>query len=194
MSTLGRPGLGGPLEHELARLKKEWWWFVLLGGLLVVGGAVAITHATVATAVALKLFGVLLVIGGVAQIVASFWTGKWSGFLLSLLVGILYSVVGFMMLARTLEASLALTLLMGAFFLVGGIFRAVASITLRFPNWGWPLLSGIVSAFLGMLVLAEWPESSLFFIGLCIGIDMIFTGWAWAMLGVDLHNSPDIVA
>jgi len=55
---------------------------------------------------------------------------------------------------------------------------------LRFPNWGWALVGGIVSVLLGILLGMEWPESGLWFIGLCIGIDMIFHGWGWVMLAL----------
>jgi uncharacterized membrane protein HdeD (DUF308 family) len=80
--------------------------------------------------------------------------------------------------------ALALTLLLAAFFLVGGLFRSIAAISLRFPNRGWALTGGIVGILLGILLWMEWPESGLWFIGMCIGIDMIFHGWAWLMLAL----------
>ncbi|MBI2824576.1 MAG: HdeD family acid-resistance protein [Planctomycetia bacterium] len=179
------------LQHELHRLRKEWYWFLALGILLILAGTVAIGHSFMATVVAVKLLGFLLLIAGGAQIVSSFWAGRWSGFLLSLLAGILYVVVGGMMVARTLESGLALTLLIGAFFLVGGIFRIVAAMTLRLHHWGWMLLNGVVTALLGLLVLAEWPDSALYIIGLFIGIDMLFNGWFWVMIGFSLRSLPE---
>jgi len=31
------------------------------------------------------------------------------------------------------------------------------------------------------------PEAALWVIGLCIGIEMLFNGWAWVMLALDLR-------
>ncbi len=110
--------------------------------------------------------------------------------MLSLLAGILYVVVGGMMVARPFVGAEALTLLVGSFFLVGGIFRVVAAMTLRLHHWGWILLNGVITALLGLLVLAEWPGSGLFVIGLFLGIDMLFNGWTWVMLSLGLRSLP----
>jgi uncharacterized membrane protein HdeD (DUF308 family) len=53
---------------------------------------------------------------------------------------------------------------------------------MRFPNWGWVLLSGIVTFMLGVLIKWNWAVSGLWIIGLFIGIDMIFRGWSYVML------------
>ncbi|HEY1599765.1 MAG TPA: HdeD family acid-resistance protein [Pirellulales bacterium] len=186
-------GLKGPSElirHELETMKSEWYWFLLLGILLIVGGTLAIGYSVFATLVAVTFFGILLVVGGGAQILSAFWAGQWSGFLLSLLAGILYVVVGGMMVARPFVGAEALTLLVGSFFLVGGIFRVVTAMTLRLHHWGWILLNGVVTSLLGLIVLAEWPSSGLFVIGLFIGIDMLFNGWTWVMLSLGLRSLP----
>jgi len=181
----------GPLDairHELEALHKEWYWFLALGILLIAAGTLAIGYSVFFTFAFVVFLGILLVIGGSAQIVASFWAGQWSGFLLSLLAGILYVVVGGTMVARPGAGALALTLLIGSLFLVGGIFRIIASMTLRLNHWGWMLLNGIITALLGLIVLAQLPEDAFWIIGLFLGIDMIFNGWAWVMLSLALRN------
>jgi uncharacterized membrane protein HdeD (DUF308 family) len=190
MST---PFSGGPLPttgHELEKLRHEWYWFLLLGILLITGGTLAISFSPFATLTAVTFFGLILVVGGGAQIVSSFWAGHWSGFLLSLLAGILYVVVGGIMVARPFIGAEALTLLMGSFFLIGGIFRVVAAMALRLHHWGWILLNGVITAVLGLLVLADFPASGLFVIGLFIGIEMLFNGWMWVMLSLGLRSLP----
>ena len=44
------------------------------------------------------------------------------------------------------------------------------------PGWGWQVADGLVTLALGLLVLAEWPGSGLWVIGLFVGIDLIFYG------------------
>jgi uncharacterized membrane protein HdeD (DUF308 family) len=53
-----------------------------------------------------------------------------------------------------------------------------------FPEWRWLLLNGAVTLLLGFLIWKQWPFSGLWVIGLFIGIDLIFTGWAWVMLSL----------
>ena len=181
-------GPGERIRHELEALRSEWYWFLALGILLIVAGTIAIGHSVLATVVAVKLLGLLLVVAGVAQIISSFWTGRWTGFLLSVLVGILYVVVGGEMATKPLEAGLALTLLIGSFLLVEGIFRVVAALSLRMHHYGWILLNGVITALLGLMVLAEFPESGLWVIGLFVGIEMLFNGWTWVMLALGLRS------
>jgi uncharacterized membrane protein HdeD (DUF308 family) len=59
-----------------------------------------------------------------------------------------------------------------------------SAIWYRFPNWGWVTLSGAVSVALGLKLWGAWPASGLWFIGLCIGIDLIVEGAGWIMLSL----------
>jgi uncharacterized membrane protein HdeD (DUF308 family) len=52
----------------------------------------------------------------------------------------------------------------------------------RFQDWGTVALGGAVSMLLGLLLYLEWPFSGLWFIGMCIGIDLIAEGVGWIML------------
>jgi uncharacterized membrane protein HdeD (DUF308 family) len=61
-------------------------------------------------------------------------------------------------------------------------------VALALPGWGWLAADGLITLVLGMLVLAEWPASGLWAIGLFIGIDLIFYGCTWIMLALGLHN------
>ena len=101
-----------------------------------------------------------------------------------LLTAILGVVTGWLMVRHPGAAALSLTLLLAPFFLVGGLFRAVGSLRLRFPNWGWACLSGVIAFLLGVMLVMEWPASGLWFIGIYIGITPIFEGWGWVMVAL----------
>ncbi len=185
-------GPGRMVCHELAAMQQHWWWFLILGISLAVLGAVAIGSAPFVTAVTVAVFGFIMVVGGMAQVVSAFWAGKWSGFMLQLLVGILYAVVGFILVEKPLEGAAGFTLLIAAFLLVGGLIRIVYSMSERFTLWGWSLLNGAVTLLLGLLIFREWPLSGLFAIGMFVGIEMIFNGWYWIMLAIGLRKAPKI--
>jgi uncharacterized membrane protein HdeD (DUF308 family) len=48
----------------------------------------------------------------------------------------------------------------------------------------------VVDLILGVLILNRWPESSLWVIGLFIGIDLIINGWSWIALALDARTYP----
>lgn len=187
-SSLGGPG--AILRHELEALREQWWWFLLLGIGLVVLGSLSLGMSLIMTVTAVVLFGVFLLIGGIGQMIGAFWAGRWSGFLLSVLVGLLYVVTGWVMIDDPLKGAAGLTLLIAAMLIVGGIFRIVAALVLRFHHWGWPLLNGVISLMLGVMIYKQWPSSSLWVIGLFVGIEMIFNGWSWVMLAIGLKSLP----
>ena len=188
--------LPAPVRHELAHMQKDWWYFLLLGVLTVTLGVGALAFSQFVSVAYVFVLGVLLGIAGVAQIISSFWSGKWSGFFLHVLVGIFYIVVGLLIIESPAESTVALTLLIAAFLLVIGAFRIVASLTLRFADWGWALLSGFISLLLGLVIFRAaraWDaETVLMVIGLFIGIELLFNGWAWIMMALALRTSDKI--
>lgn len=185
------PTLPPEIRHELHELRKEWWWFLLLGIALIVLGLIALGSAFVTSLAVIVFFGLLLVVGGAAQVASAFWAGKWSGMILQLLMGIFYIVVGVLMIDAPIEALQAVTLLIAALLIVGGLFRLVAALTIRFPAWGWQLLSGAISVLLGLMINKGWPDNSVFIIGLFLGIELVFAGWYWVMLSIGIANLPE---
>lgn len=178
-------------EHELRHLQKEWWWLAGLGVLLIVSGTLAIVYPAVSSVATVVVLGMALLVSGVASIVASFWAGRWSAHLLQLLFGVLYVVVGFIIMDAPLSATASLTLFVAAMFIVVGILRSFAALTLRYPQWGWALLSGLITALLGLVIYKNLPETALWAIGTLVGIELIFGGWFWLMLGVALWKLPN---
>ena len=174
--------------HELYHLQDEWKWFSTLGVVLMILGLISVIYCIFASQAAVVLFGVLILAGGVVQIVNALWAGKWSGFLLNLLIGIIYVVVGLFMVDDREHAVLILSALIAAFFIVSGIFRIAAALSIQFPGWGWALLSGMIAILLGVMIYKGWPDTGEVIIGLFIGIEMIFNGWYWVMLGSELRE------
>src|SRR3954470_19642926 len=85
---------GATFRHELQALHQQWWCFLLLGISLVVLGSFCIADPLIASIASVYVIGFLMIAGGITQIVSAFWSGKWSGMLLHMLIGVLYAVVG----------------------------------------------------------------------------------------------------
>ena len=177
------------LRHELEVIRANWGWFLALGIILIIVGTGAVTMPIVAGLATAVTFGALLLLGGTAQLVGAFWTRDWSGFFLSLLMGVLYVVLGLLFLSAPLKAEEAMTLFLACVLLVGGLFRIFASLMYQFPHWGWTLLGGAINLTLGILIWRQLPEAALWVIGLFVGIDMIFTGWTWVMLALAVKKA-----
>jgi uncharacterized membrane protein HdeD (DUF308 family) len=178
------------LYQDFRHVKSCWFCFLLLGILLVLCGTAAIVVPPLFSLITIMLLGILLVVTGIVTIISSFWIGKWSGMLLHLLVGILYLVVGFMIGEQKVEALLLITSLLAAMFIVLGVFRIVSALVIRFSQWGWVLLNGIVTMLLGVIIYRHFPESALWVIGLLVGIELIFNGWTWIMLSLAVRKIP----
>jgi uncharacterized membrane protein HdeD (DUF308 family) len=168
---------------------QNWGWFLALGiGLLVLGVA-AIARSFVATVATLLFFGWLLLFASGIEIVQAVLVGHWAGFFHHLLAAVLFGVIGFLLVARPVISAEALTLVIALFFLISGVFQLVGSLFVAFPGWGWQALDGIITIILGVVVLAQWPVSGLWVIGLLIGIDLVFYGAAWIALALGLRNA-----
>jgi uncharacterized membrane protein HdeD (DUF308 family) len=193
MST-GLTTPGAMIRHELHEVRDHWWALLALGIALVVIGALCIVHPYVASVTTVVFLGFLLLAGGIAQIVSSFWAGKWTGMLMHLLIGVLYVIVGFMIIDTPLEQTVLLTKILAIFLIVVGALDILSALIQRFHGWGWVLLNGSVTLLLGLLINRQWPSSSLWVIGLFVGIEMIFNGWAWIMLSLGLKNYKEKAA
>lgn len=175
---------------EELQLGRHWRSLLTWGILLLVLGIIALAAANYTTLLTVMVFGVILLIGGLIILVDAFtnWWGRWGGFLLHLLIGILYGALGVTLIQNPLWGSATITLLIGVFYLVLGGFRMIESLIYRIGPWGWMFFSGVISALLGFLILNHWPNSSLYIIGLFIGVDLLFGGWAYIMVALGLRS------
>jgi uncharacterized membrane protein HdeD (DUF308 family) len=184
---------GVVVEHELRHLQREWYWFVLLGVLLTLAGILAIIYPAVSSLAAVIVLGMSLLVSGAATLALAFWTGRWNAFLLQLLCGVLYVVVGFLIMDAPGAAVVSLTVVVAAMFLIIGLLRSVAALVLRFPQWGWSLLSGLITALLGLVIykaLGASTATAFAALGTLIGVELLFSGWYWIMLGVAVSRLP----
>ena len=190
-----RVATAGPaLQAELGHLRASWCWLLSLGILLAVCGTAAVVFPALTvgvTVASMVILGIALIIAGVATIVAIVWTGKWSGMLLQLLVGILYIMAGIMITDTPVRSALVMTVFVASMFIVVGAFRAVTALVTRFPHWGWALLNGVVTFLMGVFIYRHFPEAALWVIGLLIGVEMLLSGWTWIMLALAVRRLPD---
>jgi len=178
------------LEVQFSRdLVQYWGWFLALGVGLLALGVAAVARAVTATVASMLFFGWLLVLAGAIEVVQAVAVGHWAGFFQHLFAAILFLVAGFIMVFRPVISAEVLTLFMALFFLIGGLFQLIGSIWIGLPGWGWSAADGVITVILGLMVLAQWPASGLWVIGLLLGIDLIFYGLAWVAIALGLRGA-----
>jgi uncharacterized membrane protein HdeD (DUF308 family) len=176
------------LRSGLADINRKWGWYFALGVFLILLGAIASATAVATTLLSVVALGWILLGAGAGMVILSFLTGKWSGFLLTLAAGVLSIIAGIAILSHPVSGAVAITLMVGAILMTAGVYRSVASIVMQFPNWGWSLISGIAAFVLGAMLLKDWQITSLWFLGLAIGIDLILHGLSWIMFSLRVHS------
>ena len=176
------------IEVQIPReIIQYWGWFLAFGiGVLVLGIA-AVVRAVTATVASMLFFGWLLVLASGIEIAQAVMVGHWAGFFQHLLAAILFGITGLLIVMRPVISAEVATVFMAMFFLIGGLFQLIGSVAIASPGWGWQAADGVITFLLGLLVLAQWPASGLWVIGLFVGIDLIFYGCAWIALALGLR-------
>jgi len=177
-----------PAHEEHLSLQRVWCPLLLLGVVSVIAGLFAISFGFAATMASVFLLGVLLLVAGVTEVVHGVLVRNGRSFALHLLAAAMYLIVGVFVLEDPVQAAAVLTLLLAASFFVGGLLRIVFAVAVRFPSWPWVLLNGVVDLVLGMMIFNRWPESSLWVLGLFVGIDLLFHGWSWIILALNVRS------
>jgi uncharacterized membrane protein HdeD (DUF308 family) len=180
-------------REGLADLAGIWGLLLVLGVALVALGVAAIASSFVATLATVLVYGILLIVGGVCQVVSALWVRRWRGAFLQLLSGVLYIIIGVFMIDNPVEAALGITLLVAVCLLAGGIFRVVLALTERFEGWAWAMLHGFVSIALGAAIWRQWPLSGLWVIGLFVGIEILSGGLSWVALALAARSAPRVI-
>ena len=165
-------------------VQRNWGWFLALGIVQIVLGTIALGESFLMTVFSVIMLGWLLIIGGVTSIFHAFVERQWGGFIIDLLTGLLYAVVGFMMISNPAETAVTLTLVISMFLLVSGAFRIVEGLVGSLPHRGWVLFNGVITLLLGIMIWRQWPLSGLWVIGLFVGIEMLLYGWSLVMLAL----------
>ena len=125
--------------HSMAPLHAKWGWIVALGIVYVVAGFIALGSVVMATAAAVWVVGIMMIIAGVTEVISAFQVKTWGRFFFWLLLGVLYIFAGFVAFENTLLTAIWLTLILGAALVASGIVRVFLGFNMRGarPGCGW---------------------------------------------------------
>lgn len=173
------------IEGVLGDLSENWGWLLALGVVFVLLGTIGLGMSAFLTLVSVLYFGIMLVIGGAAQMIHAFKGKGWRGVMPSAITGVLYLVAGISVIQNPLAASALLTLMLALALIGIGFARIWMAVQYRGTSqWIWPLLGGLITALFGIVILSRWPVSGLRVIGLLIAIDLVLNGWSCIALAL----------
>jgi uncharacterized membrane protein HdeD (DUF308 family) len=176
----GSAGLG---PRAVAR--KITGWYIAAAVLFIVLGFFSIIEPGVASLGVTLLVGWLLVFGGVVHLVQAFKGGSAGQVIFQVLVGLLYLAGGIYSLLNPLVAVGTLTLVLACVFLAEGVLEIVAYFKMKGAGAsGWLIFNGLVTVLLGGMIWFHWPSSSVWAIGILVGVNLIMTGTTRLMFGL----------
>jgi len=187
-ANIGTP-LPGRVDQTLEPLRVKWGWIVALGVVFLIAGLVALGSVVMATVASVAVVGAMMLVSGIAEIVNAFGVKTWGKFFLWALLGALYVVAGLVTFQNPLLAATVLTLMLAVALIVSGGLRIVLAMQMTEGTpWVWVALSGVITVLVGGMILAQWPVSSLFVLGIFLGIDLVFAGVGWIGMGLALKR------
>jgi uncharacterized membrane protein HdeD (DUF308 family) len=168
---------------------------ILWGVVLIILGALAVGSPFLAAAVVTTFLAWLIIFAGVAHLADAFRTHETGSLICRLLVGVAYIIFGIYLVAHPALRVASLTLLLAVLFIMEGIFDIAMYFRVRtVQRSGWILMDGIVTLFLGLMIYAQWPSSSVWAIGTLVGVSMIISGITRVMMSLAVRGAAEEIS
>jgi len=177
------------LERGVASALHDSWRFLLIEGVvLALLGAAAIIIPPIATLAVEIILGWLFLMSGLLGLIMTYMMRHAPGFWWSLLSAVLALAAGVMLIGWPVSGAVSLTLLLIFFFIMEGVATIMYALEHKRElsgRWGFMLASGVVDLVLAAIIYAGLPGTAAWAIGLLVGINMLFGGFA--LIALALH-------
>jgi uncharacterized membrane protein HdeD (DUF308 family) len=181
------------LQSEMnAAVREHWKAFLIEGILLVILGLAAIVVPPLASLAITIFLGWMFLISGIAGLVLTFWARQMPGFWWSLISAILAIGAGIILLARPVQGTLTLTIVVGAYFLAEGVATIMYALEHRrelSQRWSWLVVAGAMDILIAGIIISGLPGSAVWAIGLLVGINLVFGGATLIGVALAAHSA-----
>ena len=155
-----------------------------LGILFIILGMIGVAGQFLFSLISVNVLGIFLFAGGVLQGMHAFKSVGWKSVSVQLIFAVLYIAAAIYLWAFPIPALEAITLWLAVIFFVTGFLRLISAFQHRhFGEWFWLALSAAISILMGVLIMNNFPSSSLWLPGLLIAIELLLQGWSLLFLG-----------
>jgi uncharacterized membrane protein HdeD (DUF308 family) len=169
---------------------KHWWLFLLRGILFVLLGIYMISTPLVTLVVLSVLFGIVIVFGGISELIHAYVNRYVVGWSWRFLLGLIDVALGFILIFDIKLSITVLPFAVGLWFLFRGFsLFSFASVMRRS---GWMILSGVIIVLFALLVMFN-PAFGAMTIVLWAASAIIITGIVNVILSFRLRKANEIL-
>ena len=176
--------LAGIRSVEMLAARRASRNAVVFGAILTVLGVFCIMAPLFAGIAVTTLIGMLVLAAGIVELVNAFSADSFGQGAFRFAFGALWILAGAFILANPAGGLGALTMILIGLFLAAGAIELFLAFKQRpEEGWIWMLAGGIVSIALAVFLIAQWPASGIWAVGIFVGVRMLMRGWVLTALG-----------
>ncbi len=150
---------------------------ILWGVLLVILGIMAIGAPFLAAVAVNAVIAWLIIVAGIVHLVLAFHAHGAGSAIWRVLVGLAYLAFGGYMIVHPVLGVASLTLVLAALFVIEGVLNLMLYAKMRrLHGSSWVLIDGIITLLVGVMIYMQWPSSSVWAIGILVGVSLMISG------------------
>jgi len=167
-------------------IRENKGFFIFESLMFILLGTLAIALPGFVTLSVELLIAILFIIGGVVQLARMFQVEGASNIFATALSALVYGGIGILLLIYPQIGVLTLTMLLAILFFAQGLIQLYwGIISSRIRRRGWWIFSGVISIILAIIIWTQWPTSAIWFIGLLVGVNLLFYGFSLLFITLD---------
>lgn len=157
--------------------RKSVGWSIGFSILLIVLGLIALAAPLIAGVVVETIIAWLLIFGGISHFVLGWHVRGAGSHIWEFLIGLAYVIAGIFLLLHPVAGLVSLTLFLGAYLMIKGVFELIAGFTVRGVAGGlWIFVDAIVSIILASVIWLHLPYAADWVVGTLLGVAILFSG------------------
>ena len=165
-------------------------WSIGFSVLLIVLGLVALAAPFIAGVVIETILAWLLILGGIGHFVLAWHVRGAGSHVWEFLVGLAYLAAGAFLFLHPAAGLVSLTLLLGAYLFIKGVFELMAGFAVRrVAGGGWIFVDAVISIILAGFIWLHLPYSAEWVVGTLLGVAILFSGISRLALGLAARRS-----
>ncbi len=160
-------------------------WFMILGLYWIALGLVAMTAPMFAQPPPDLFFCAILSIAGAGQVVFPLRVRYGRPTLTEVASGAVFLATGTVLLVMRPDDIVLLTMILAAFFAAESVVKLTFALQMHGEGErAWALFAAFLTFVLALLTWFRWPSSSLWVLGLLVGLYLAMTGWSFLAIGL----------
>jgi uncharacterized membrane protein HdeD (DUF308 family) len=172
-------------QNAFGEVKSPSGWAIFMGLLTAALGVFLILYPVITATLTTIVLGWSLILVGIVQLAFAFQSRSIGQFFLRTVSCLLNGVIGIVLVAMPVQGVAALTGILGMLFVAQSVIQTIVAFRLRpVEGWGWVLFDSVWSLLLGVLILVQWPSSSVWAIGTLVGASVLVNGITRMMVAI----------